>query len=86
MPSKEPQSEDWSADDLGEQSSYEGTTEMKQRLRRKDETFADPNSRDVAGAVAEKDTAQGRELSRKRTEPVAEKSDEEINRASTSHD
>ena len=51
----------WSAEDLGEQSSYEGTTEMSRRLRRGDETAGNPDARDVAGAVPEKDTPHGRE-------------------------
>ena len=56
---------DWSADDLGEQSSYEGTTEIDQRLRRGDETAGDPNARDVAGAPPDNETPGARELSRK---------------------
>ena len=51
----------WSAEDLGEQSSYEGTTEMSRRLRRGDETAGNPDARDVAGAVPDKDTPHGRE-------------------------
>jgi hypothetical protein len=68
----------WSADDLGEQSSYEGTTEMNRRLRRGNETIGDPNARDVAGAVPEKDMPHGRELSRGRKSSVAEKSNENL--------
>lgn len=52
--------DNWSADDLGEQSSYEGNTEMNQRLRRGNETVGDPNARDVAGTVPEKDMPEGR--------------------------
>lgn len=51
----------WSAEDLGEQSSYEGTTEMSRRLRRGDETAGNPDARDVAGAIPEEDTPHGRE-------------------------
>jgi hypothetical protein len=53
--------EGWDAEELGEQSSYEGKTEIARRLRRGDETVGDPNTRDVAGAVPEKDTPHGRE-------------------------
>lgn len=84
MRDKEPSSKNeskrngWKADDLGEQSSYEGTTEMDQRLRRQDETVGDPNARDVAGAVPEKDTAHGRDLSRKRKKSNGEQSGENL--------
>lgn len=57
--------ENWSADDLGEQSTYEGTTEISRRLRRGDETAGDPDERDVAGATPEKDMPHGREVRRK---------------------
>jgi hypothetical protein len=43
--------EGWTAEDLGEQSAYEGTTEFKRRLLRGDETVGDADARDVAGAV-----------------------------------
>lgn len=52
--------EGWSAEELGEQSSYEGATEISRRLRRGDETKGDPNARDVAGAIPEEDTPYGR--------------------------
>jgi hypothetical protein len=54
--------EGWSAEELGEQSSYEGTTEISRRLRRGDETAGDPNKRDVAGVIPEEDTPHGREI------------------------
>jgi len=57
--------EGWSADDLGEQSTYEGTTEISRRLRRGDESAGDPEARDVAGAVPEKDMPHGREARRR---------------------
>jgi hypothetical protein len=57
--------EGWSAEDIGEESSYEGTTETSRRLRRGDESVGDPDERDVAGATAEKDMPQSRELRRK---------------------
>ncbi len=46
----------WSAEELGEQSSYEGTTEIKRRLARRDETVGNPDERDVAGSVPVEDT------------------------------
>lgn len=52
----------WSADELGEQSSYEGATEMSRRLRRGDETAGDPDERDVAGAIPDEETPYGREI------------------------
>jgi hypothetical protein len=69
--------EGWSAEELGEQSSYEGTTEISRRLRRGDETAGDPNARDVAGAIPEQDTPHGRELRDTLHESAEEKSDEE---------
>jgi hypothetical protein len=53
--------EGWSATELGEQSSYEGTTEISRRLRRGDETVGDADQRDVAGVIPEDDTPHGRE-------------------------
>ena len=53
--------EGWSAEELGEQSSYEGTTEISRRLRRGDETVGDADQRDVAGVIPEEDTPHGRE-------------------------
>ena len=55
----------WSAEELGEQSSYEDTTEIKRRLARADETAGDPDERDVAGSVPVEDTPKGREASDK---------------------
>jgi hypothetical protein len=43
--------EGWSAEDLGDESSYEDTTEIARRVRRGDETAGNPNARDVAGAT-----------------------------------
>ena len=68
--------EGWSAEELGEQSSYEGATEIARRLRRGDETKGDPNARDVAGAIPEEDTPHGRELRDRPHESAEEKSDE----------
>jgi hypothetical protein len=53
--------EGWSAEELGEQSAYEDTTEMGRRLRRGDETAGDPEARDVAGGVRDDETSHGRE-------------------------
>lgn len=50
-----------SADELGEQSAYQGPTEMQQQILRGDETKGDPNARDTAGATDINDTTQGRE-------------------------
>jgi hypothetical protein len=44
---------DAEAEDLGEQSAYEDTTEFKRRLRRGDESKGDPDERDIAGDYAE---------------------------------
>ena len=40
----------FSANELGGESAYDGTTEIEQRMRRGDETKGDPNERDVVGA------------------------------------
>jgi hypothetical protein len=69
--------EGWSAEELGEQSSYEGTTEIGRRLRRGDETAGDPNTRDVAGVIPEEDTPHGRELRDTPRNPPEERSSEE---------
>ena len=53
--------EGWGAEDLGEQSAYEDSTEMGRRLRRGDETAGDPDARDVAGRVRDEETSHGRE-------------------------
>jgi len=69
--------EGWSAEELGEQSSYEKETEIKRRLKRGDETVGDPNQRDVAGAVPTNDTPHGREASdMPRDKPIEEQSKE----------
>ena len=44
------------AEELGEQSIYEGETEMQSRILRGDETKGDPDARDVAGSTAVADT------------------------------
>ncbi|HEY8559218.1 MAG TPA: hypothetical protein VIL74_02360 [Pyrinomonadaceae bacterium] len=40
----------FTAEELGEASSYDATTEMSQMMRRGDETEGDPDNRDVVGA------------------------------------
>jgi len=75
-PTNGPKREGWSADDLGEQSSYEGTTEISRRLRRGNETVGDPNERDVAGAIPKEDTPHGREVRRRPRESADENSGE----------
>ena len=69
--------EGWSAEELGEQSSYEGETEINRRLRRGDETRGDPNARDVAGVIPVKDTPRGREARERPARSAEEKSAEE---------
>ncbi len=41
----------FTAEELGEASSYNDTTEIAQQMRRGDETEGDPNERDVVGAT-----------------------------------
>ncbi len=41
----------FTAEELGEESAYDSTTEMAQRMRRGDETKGDPNDRDIVGAT-----------------------------------
>jgi hypothetical protein len=60
----------WSAEELGEESSYEDTTEIKRRLARGDETVGNPDERDVAGSVRVEDTPEWREdRDREKTSP-----------------
>ena len=65
--------EGWSAEELGQQSSYEGTTEISRRLRRGNESVGDPNARDVAGAIPEKDMPHGREVRRRQHKSAKKK-------------
>jgi hypothetical protein len=53
--------EGWTAEELGEQSSYEGETETARRLRRGDETVGDADARDVAGDIPVGETTEARE-------------------------
>jgi len=51
---KDPQNverDGFTAEELGEASAYDSTTEIAQMMRRGDETKGDPNDRDVVGAT-----------------------------------
>lgn len=61
MEGRNTEREGWNADELGEQSSYEDTTEIKRRLRRGDETVGDADARDVAGDAPAGETPETRE-------------------------
>ncbi len=41
----------FTAEELGEASAYNDTTEIAQQMRRGDETKGDPNDRDIVGAT-----------------------------------
>lgn len=41
----------FTAEELGEASAYDGTTEMAQMIRRGDETEGDPDERDAVGST-----------------------------------
>lgn len=60
MPEEDSKSDELTAREIGEQSIYEGETEMQSRILRGDETEGDPDSRDVAGATAVGDTTEER--------------------------
>ena len=77
MAKEDVKKEGWSAEDLGEESSYEDETEISRRLRRGNETVGKPDERDVAGAVPEKDTAHGRGMQKRPEESDEKKSGEE---------
>lgn len=47
----------YTAEEIGEQSSYEDETETARRMRRGDETKGDPDERDIAGAVDSEDVS-----------------------------
>jgi hypothetical protein len=75
MATEDVQKNGWRGEELGEESAYEGVTEISSRLRRGDETAGDPDARDVAGAIPVKDTPHGREASDTRRS-INERSDE----------
>ena len=56
MPEEDSKRDELTAEEIGEQSIYEGETEMQSRILRGDETKGDPDSRDVAGSTAVRDT------------------------------
>ncbi len=60
MSDEKTERENFNAEELGEQSAYEGETEMGSRMRRGDESKGDPASRDIAGSTHLKDTEEGR--------------------------
>ncbi len=60
MKQENPQQDGFTAEELGEASSYEGTTEMGQRMRRGNEEEQNKDDRDVAGATDFADTPEGR--------------------------
>lgn len=47
----------FTAEEIGEESSYEDETETAQRMRRGDETKGDPDERDEVGAVKSEDVS-----------------------------
>ena len=57
----------FTAEELGEQSSYDDGTEIGRRMRRGDESKGDPDERDTAGAVKSED-APDISADKKRTE------------------
>ncbi len=60
MKQSNPEREGFTAEELGEASIYDDATQIAQQMRRGDETQGDPNSRDIAGVAAFKDTEEGR--------------------------
>ena len=57
----------FTAEELGEQSSYDDGTDIARRMRRGDESKGDPDERDTAGAVKSED-APDISSDKKRTE------------------
>lgn len=60
--SRNPQLDNFDAQELGAQSSYEDETEMAQRMRRGSADKEEGDKRDVVGATDFEDTNIGREL------------------------
>lgn len=56
-----PQIDNFNAEELGEQSIYEGETEIAQRMRRGSASQEEGDKRDVVGAPDFEDTNVGRE-------------------------
>jgi hypothetical protein len=69
---KENKDADRSADELGEQSAYEGVTEMKRRLRRGDESKGDADDRDVSGSSSTSTNGAGSRSGQVRPPPGVE--------------
>ena len=61
MVTENPEREGYTAEELGEASSYEDATQMAQQMRRGDESKGDPNDRDTAGATPVSETNDMRE-------------------------
>lgn len=53
--------EDWSAENISEESANDQSDEILRKVLRGDESKGDPDERDVAGAVESADTPHGRE-------------------------
>ncbi len=60
MPDEDANRDELTPEEIGEQSIYEGETEAQSRILRGDETEGDPDSRDVAGSTAVRDTEEER--------------------------
>jgi hypothetical protein len=60
MDTTDTEREGFSADELGQASIYDDTTQIAQQMRRGDESKGDPNARDTVGATDFKDTEEGR--------------------------
>ena len=78
MPEHESKGDELTPEEIGEQSIYEGETEMQSRILRGDETQGDPDSRDVAGATAVRDTEEertDRDTSHRDSESAAERTE-----------
>ncbi len=73
-----------SAEELGEQSSYEDSTEMMRRMQRGDESIGDADTRDTAGATAFRDTEEGR--TDRDTTPGGEAEDSTSAKPAADHD
>lgn len=51
--------EGWQADELGEQSAYQDSTEFARQIVRGDESKGDPDKRDIAGSIPLIETTDG---------------------------
>jgi len=68
----------FTAEELGEASSYNDTTEFAQQMRRGDETKGDPNDRDVVGDTTAANNDDNKPVPRhqRSTDDVADKNPE----------